>query len=1366
MMLKYIIGFCFFLYFNSLVGQHVLKQDLLELPYGYSNDTLLPLWVRKMYGQMPNPDEVRSLYRSYYRLHPFEKNEHTQYFKRWMRASRNLVNDSGYVASQSRAEADVCNQSYLSQRFPSVNRALGSGSVWSCIGPFDFDKDAAGRSHAPGSAHVYTVEKSVSNPQVLYAGTATAGVFKSLNNGASWQSLTSDLLINSCRALEIQFNNPDVVYIGANGRIYKSMDGGLSWNETGQASFNSVNHTVYAIVMVPGNSQKLFASTNYGLYRTTDAGNNWIQVINAPGSGEYIGDIELHPTDTSFIYAVYNAVLVNGANQLTRFYRSSNAGLSFSAEAGWPSTSAAINGSSHQRRAELAVTPANPNRIYAILTGSANGGEGLYGFYRSDDAGVTWTHFCCGVGPGGLASETNTNVMGYATDGTDDGGQYYYDLAIAADPNNADKVHVAGIMQWVSTDAGVSFTCTNSWSDPSGARYVHADIHDIRIYGNEVWVACDGGIFTSDNGGEVSFERRQLGISGTDFWGFGAGFKDGNVMLGGTYHNSHLLKNNNVYENGWISYTGSADGYRGFVNPGNNTWVYNDSRKDKLPPSRTTPFITYPFSNQPNASYILGYSCPLVWHPRCYTTVFSGVDSVLWKSTDDGLSWTAIRGFGLGEITDLEIAIDNPDRIFVVFSPESGARTIWKTNDGGVNWTPITAPTSVIGANSTRQLDLTIDEHNSNNLWLALLTSNTASNNNKVFRSIDGGANWTNYSSAVLNNQTMQAIVHQRGSNGGVYLGTNRTVYYRNNSMSDWELYSEGLPISTSCMKLVPWYKGGKIRNAGDRSVWQANLYELSEPIAHFTADKLSSGCARDTFYLSDFSVQYGGNASWNWQVTPQPQYMSSLTSENIKLVLGNPGTYSVTLSIADSLGSDVVSYPNFLQVSNGCEADTIPGSALQIIADGQYASATESLQLNSNSVTFSAWIKSSSNQPNWAGLLFFRGGSTTCGLNFNATTNKLGYHWDGGFWGWNGGPVVPVNEWAHVALVVTPTYATIYLNGIAYTNSGNHIAEAFDTPLRIGNDPNSSGRTFKGLIDEVCIYNRSLSQSEIRELMHLTKKPQEDIALKSYLQFNEANGQALDRSGTNHASLVGGCSRNTSSGPFGGGISSMQQINGPGTYAFESTGISITSLSSDAAPSGETWISRINQQPDVLPVENSAPFYVIFQNFGSNASFDTLHSLRFGSIDYSLPTCDEYALFRRSPMADGPVWSELIDIADTCQGDFQDLIFGSGNSVHQAGQWIIASGNDLPSYTNSANTVVEGLHLAPNPLQAGTPLRFFGNQNGLTIDLFDSYGRLVYTQHNCNTGDEIHLKQRAAGTYFIRLSNGHTMWLQKLVII
>jgi photosystem II stability/assembly factor-like uncharacterized protein len=1281
--LKYLIIFT--LIVNLQTQVFAQKSYTRESAYGNSNDSNLPSWAKEMYKPNPNLFLVKSLYENYYKTNPFLKNEHTQYYKRWVHAIQNMVDENGMVQYPNRQQTDITNNTYLNQVNTARQSSFGPGSTWQCIGPFDFDKDANGRSHAPGSAHVYTVEKSVSNPNFLVAGTATAGVYKTSDKGLNWVAITQDLLIGECVAVEIQYNNTDVIYAGGNGRIYKTTDGGNTWIETGDATFNANFHKVYSIVMVPGHDQKLFASTNFGLYGTIDGGITWTQLVASPGAGEYFGDIELHPTDTNIVYAIYNAKLVGNTNKITQFYKSTDAGASFAPVTLWPSNTTIVTGTSHQRRAEIAVTPAAPNRLYAILTGRHAGGEGLFGFYRSEDAGETWTHYCCGTGPGGLAAVDNMNVLGYDTDGTDDGGQYYYDLAIAADQINPDKVHVAGIMQWMSTDAGNSFTCVNSWSQPDNDLYVHADIHDIRIYNNEVWVACDGGIFLSEDSGLVNFNRRQLGIAGTDFWGFGAGFKDGNIMLGGTYHNSHLLKNNNVYENGWISYTGSADGFRGFVNPGYNKWVYNDSRKDKVPNTRTDPFTSYPFDKQPNASYFLGLSCPLVWDPTCFTTVYSGLDGVLWRSTDDGISWTSVRNFGSGDVTDIEVAFDDPNKIYVVYSPQNGARTIQKSIDGGVNWTSITIPNTVLTVNNNAQIDITIDVHQSDIIWAGILSGNTSSNGSKIFKSVDGGITWTNYTTATLDNQIIQSIVFQRGTDGGVYAGTNKTVFYRNNTMADWELYNNQLPVLTSSLAMVPWYKGGKIRNASNRSVWEAPLYEIGAPVAQITVDKRTSGCLRDTFLLSDYSSQYQASATWSWQISPAPAFTTPLNQEQVKVVFGSTGSYQVSLVVTDSLGSDSITYANFITISNECDADTIPGNAIDISTPGQYGACGNPLLLNSNQVTMSAWIKLNGPQPEWAGILFFRGGSTTSGINFRNTTNQLGYHWDGGKWGWDQGPILNENEWAHVALVVTPNEATIYLNGVGYTNSEGHNAEAFDTPLILGKDPNSSARTFNGLMDEVCIYNRALSQNEIRELMHLTKKPSMDSTLVTYLQFNETTGAAYDKSGINHVSLAGGATRTTSTAPVGGGTSQRLTINNAGNYTFGATGLSINATG--ILPDGELCVSRINLQPDVTPSQpdSTSTAYWIIENYGLNADFDTLTSLDFERTGNLMPTCEKNRLYTRMANADGPVWGEAIDQADACIGTLPNnkITFSTGNSVHQSGQFSIGASMLNPTSNN-----------------------------------------------------------------------------------
>ena len=119
---------------------------------------------------------------------------------------------------------------------------------------------------------------------------------------------------------------------------------------------------------------------------------------------------------------------------------------------------------------------------------------------------------------------------------------------------------------------------------------MHADIHDIKFYNNDLWIACDGGVFHSEDKA-ATINRKMYGIEATDFWGFGTGYWDGDVMLGGTYHNGTLLKDNKVYNNDWIS-TGGGDNIRGFVNPIESKKVIYDYGEFELPGDRNLDFTS------------------------------------------------------------------------------------------------------------------------------------------------------------------------------------------------------------------------------------------------------------------------------------------------------------------------------------------------------------------------------------------------------------------------------------------------------------------------------------------------------------------------------------------------------------------------------------------------------------------------------------------------------------------------------------------------------------------------------------------------------------------------------------------------------
>lgn len=145
-------------------------------------------------------------------------------------------------------------------------------------------------------------------------------------------------------------------------------------------------------------------------------------------------------------------------------------------------------------------------------------------------------------------------------------------------------------------------------------------------------------------------------------------------------------------------------------------------------------------------------------------------------------------------------------------------------------------------------------------------------------------------------------------------------------------------------------------------------------------------------------------------------------------------------------------------------------------------------LNLNSNHVTITAWIKRSGDQNNYVGIIFSRDQSTTAGLNFRIN-NELGYHWndDSSTWGWGSGIFVPDNQWVFIALVLEPSKATVYMNHdgtlTSSVNTLGHAIEEFNGHSNIGCDPHEQSRYVNGMIDSVRIYNRALSVSEIEVL-------------------------------------------------------------------------------------------------------------------------------------------------------------------------------------------------------------------------------------------------------------------------------------------
>ena len=140
-------------------------------------------------------------------------------------------------------------------------------------------------------------------------------------------------------------------------------------------------------------------------------------------------------------------------------------------------------------------------------------------------------------------------------------------------------------------------------------------------------------------------------------------------------------------------------------------------------------------------------------------------------------------------------------------------------------------------------------------------------------------------------------------------------------------------------------------------------------------------------------------------------------------------------------------------------------------------------LNVTTNAVTMTAWARRDGSQTDWAAVLFKREGSAVSGMGFGPA-NELRYHWTDKYWDFATGLVPPDREWFFMALVIEPTQGTLYLNGTdtLARNAAAHDPDPFDAVLRIGRD--QADRNLKGTVDDVRIYNKSLSTDEIKAVM------------------------------------------------------------------------------------------------------------------------------------------------------------------------------------------------------------------------------------------------------------------------------------------
>jgi hypothetical protein len=226
---------------------------------------------------------------------------------------------------------------------------------------------------------------------------------------------------------------------------------------------------------------------------------------------------------------------------------------------------------------------------------------------------------------------------------------------------------------------------------------------------------------------------------------------------------------------------------------------------------------------------------------------------------------------------------------------------------GGQNWTLKPSLTSGEYGNSywKGKLFFVISPYDENVIYACLQNGTWSADIGKVYRSTDGGDTWSDWTGSVSEYLKCMVIQPDSADQDIVYLFTNARngqparVFIRKENMDDWEPFENNYPAGMAVNLALPFYRDGKLRVAGGAGVWESPLAETEfTSIINAWLEKSYYNCMTDTIFFDDHSLINHEGASWHWQITPEPLYISDADTRNPKVVLGNPSNYSVSFSV------------------------------------------------------------------------------------------------------------------------------------------------------------------------------------------------------------------------------------------------------------------------------------------------------------------------------------------------------------------------------------------------------------------------------------------------------------------------------------
>lgn len=652
---------------------------------------------------------------------------------------------------------------------------------------------------------------SQQNPYVFYVGAGPGGLWKTVNNGTTFESIFDDEQTSSIGDVVVAPSDDNIVYVGTGegnlrnstyygDGVYRSNDGGATWSNVGLRGSRQIGKLVVHptdpdVVYVAAQGDYYADGPERGVYKSTNGGQTWAKSLGVVIDGVAVGatDIVMDPRDADVLYATtYQRIRrpwgFSGSGPGSGIHKTTDGGATWAKlEQGLPGGLIGKIG--------MAIYPRNPEILYAVIENDNSPGVAYEDRWREVQAGQ----------PGAV------EPVGSVVYRTDNGGESWrqtteapvgertnYYGQIIVDPNDVDTVYVMASMVHKSTDGGRTWARGFEYGGDNHALWIDPDDSDHMLLGYDYGFAMsfDSGMNWQHIDNVSMAQIYAIGVDMEYPYNVYGGLQDFGSWKGPSTKKGRFP----IRFEDWEHVQG-GDGFYNQVDPTNGRWLYTESQFGGLSRNDQKTGVRRRIRYRGNREIRFNWNAPLLISPHDPDVIYHGA-SILLRSPFRGERWEEVSPdltkhdeskFGGREVSQygtLTTIDESPVEQGVLWAGTDDGN-VQVSRDAGENWTLLNAN---IPDNPEYWVSRIVASHHAaGTAYLTLTGRHMADYRPFVYKTNDYGMTWTSIATN-LPDESINVIREDHRNPSLLFVGTDRTVHVTLDGGQHWSELKNNLP--------------------------------------------------------------------------------------------------------------------------------------------------------------------------------------------------------------------------------------------------------------------------------------------------------------------------------------------------------------------------------------------------------------------------------------------------------------------------------------------------------------------------------------------------------------------------------------------